>query len=364
MKYKKLKKLVFGAAVSVSLNAVAQDSSRVTTPLVISGYVEAYYGYDFNRPVNNSRPSFIYNFNRHNEFNVNLAYVKAAYATERTRANLALAAGTYMNANYAAEPGVLKNILEANAGYRLGKKQDLWFDIGILPSHIGFESAVGKDNWVLTRSLVAENTPYFESGARLSYSSKNGKWSLAALLLNGWQRITRVEGNSLVSSGTQVTFKPSGKVTLNYSTFIGTDKPDSARLWRYHNNFYGIFELSGKFGLILDFDYGLEQKTRNSGTLNRWYTPVVILRYTPDGQWAVALRGEYVSDENGIIIATGTASGFKTAGGSVNVDYYPLPNVALRLETRYLSSKDAIFAGDRGMKDKNFAMTFSTAIGF
>ena len=29
---------------------------------------------------------------------------------------IALAAGTYMNANYAAEPGVLKNIYEANAG--------------------------------------------------------------------------------------------------------------------------------------------------------------------------------------------------------------------------------------------------------
>ena len=32
-------------------------------------------------------------------------------------------------------------------------------------------------------------------------------------------------------------------------------------------------------------------------------------------KWAVALRGEYYSDENGVIIATGTTNGFKTIGG-------------------------------------------------
>ncbi len=100
-------------------------------------------------------------------------------------------------------------------------KKNLWFDVGILPSHIGFETAIGKYNWTLTRSIVAENSPYFESGARLSYTTDNGKLSLTALALNGWQRITRVDGNSLMSWGTEIYYKPSGKVTLNYSTFFG-----------------------------------------------------------------------------------------------------------------------------------------------
>ena len=39
----------------------------------------------------------------------------------------------------------------ANAGYKLSAKKAWWLDIGVLPSHIGFESAVGKDNWTLTR---------------------------------------------------------------------------------------------------------------------------------------------------------------------------------------------------------------------
>ncbi len=231
-----MKKILFGTALLISIQLMAQDS---TGSLTISGYAEAYYQYDFNKPLDNNRPGFIYSHNRHNEFNLNLGFIKANYSAERVRANLALAAGTYMNANYAAEPGVLKNIYEANAGVKISKKKNLWLDAGIFGSHIGFESATSKDCWNITRSILADNSPYFEAGAKITYSSDNSKWLLSGLALNGWQRITRVSGNSLMSWGTQIQFKPSDKVLLNYSTFIGTDKPDSARLSRLFHNIYG-----------------------------------------------------------------------------------------------------------------------------
>ncbi len=137
--------------------------------------------------------------------------------------------GTYPNANLATEPGVLKNIYEANIGVKLSSSRNLWLEAGIFGSHIGFESAIGKDCWTLTRSILADNTPYYEAGAKVSYNTPDGKWFLSALVLNGWQRIQRVDGNSLPSFGTQVMFKPTDEITLNSSTFIGTDKPDSAR---------------------------------------------------------------------------------------------------------------------------------------
>lgn len=362
-----MKRAMMGVAILLSAAASAQDSTITevrANPLTFSGYVEGYYSYDFNTPPANTRPGFLYNFNRHNEFNVNLAFVRAAYAKDRVRANLAIGVGTYMNANYAAEPGTLQNIYEANAGYKLSAKKNLWLDIGILPSHIGFESAAGKDNWTLTRSIPAESTPFFQGGAKLSYTTDNGKLLLAGYALNGWQRITRVEGNSLVSYGTQIFYKASDKITLNYSTFIGADKPDSARLWRYFHNVYGIFQFSDKVGLTAGFDIGTEQKTVNGNGHNTWYSPVGILRFAPNSQWAVALRGEYYSDKNGVIIATGTPDGFKTSGASVNVDYLPQSNVALRAEVRMFTSKDAIFMKGPVLKKTNTAITFSTAISF
>lgn len=154
--------------------------------LKISGFAEVYYQYDSNNPENNSRPGFIYSHHRNNEVNINLAFIKANYETEKLRANIALATRTYMNANYSEEQGVLKNIYEANIGFKISKNKNIWIDAGVFPSHIGFESAIVKDNWTLTRSIAAENSPYFETGAKISYTTDNGKWLMNGLIVNGW----------------------------------------------------------------------------------------------------------------------------------------------------------------------------------
>ena len=342
---------------------VAGQDSTIKSTLSFTGYAEVYYQYDFNKPSDGNLPGFIYNHNRHNEFNLNLGFIKAAYSSERVRANLAIATGTYMNANYVAEPGVLKNIFEANTGIKLSKKKALWLDAGILPSHIGFESALSKDCWTLTRSILAENTPYFEAGAKITYTSDNRKWLLSGMALNGWQRITRLSGNSLMSWGTQIQFKSSDKLLLNYSTFIGTDKPDSARLSRFFHNIYGIFTISDKVGLTLGFDICTEEKNPGSKGSNTWYAPEGLLKYTINDKWAIAGRMEYYHDKSGVIISTRTANGFQTKGYSMNIDYAPVKNVLVRLEAKSLSSKDAIFKKGNGVSKHNSFVTSSIAIG-
>lgn len=360
-----MKIILLSAALSLRLAVPAQDStSEKTNPLTFSGFAETYYGYDFNKPSDNNRPGFLYSHNRHNEFNVNLAFVKAGFSEERTRANLAVAVGTYINANYAAEPGVLKNIYEANVGLKISKVKNLWIDAGVFPSHIGFESAHSPGCWALTRSMVAENSPYFESGARLTYTSHNEKITLSALALNGWQRITRVNGNSLISWGTQVYVKPSDKVTFNYSTFLGTDKPDSMRLWRIYHNLYAILQFNDKIGLTTGFDFGSEQVSKGSSATNSWYTAVSILRLTPNNSWAVAIRGEYYSDENGVIIATGTPNGFKTASFSLNLDRKIGEHLMWRTEFRTFNSKDEIFMKGNSFIRNNNAITTSLTLNF
>lgn len=356
-----MRKIFVGTVLLISTKLTGQDT---TGSLTISGYVEAYYQYDFNKPSDNNRPGFVYSHNRHNEFNLNLGFVKANYTAERVRANLALAAGTYMNANYAAEPGVLKNVYEANAGVKLSKKKNLWLDAGIFASHIGFESAVSKDCWSLTRSMLADNSPYYEAGAKLTYTTDDCKWLFSGMALNGWQRIKRVDGNSLMSWGTQLQFKPSEKVLLNYSTFIGTDKPDSARLSRFFHNLYGIFTLSNKVGLTLGVDIGTEEKTVSGNSSNTWYSPVGIIKYSISGTWSIAARAEYYSDANGVIIATSTPNGFKTTGFSLNIDHAPAKNVLVRLEVRSLNSKDKIFTKGTGFTATNTFITSSIAVAF
>ncbi|MBC7744129.1 MAG: porin [Flavobacterium sp.] len=336
-----------------------------TNPLTISGYVEGYYAYDFSKPVNNLRPSFTYNHTRNNEINLNLGLLKAAYATDNVRANLGLMVGTYAQYNLAAESDVFRNLYEANAGVKLSKNSNLWLDAGIFAAHIGWESAIGKDNWTLTRSIAAENSPYYEAGAKISYTSADSKLFLSGLVLNGWQRIQRVDGNQSTAFGTQITYKPTASVTLNSSTFIGNDKPEISRQYRYFHNLYGIFQLNQKVGLILGFDAGIEQKSKKSNDYNTWYSPTGILRYKPSAKVSLAGRAEYYSDENGVIISSGTPNGFKTWGYSANVDYSPYQNITFRLEGKIYDSKDAIFTRESGSStNNNSAITTAVAVSF
>lgn len=334
-------------------------------PLTISGYLETYYQYDFNNPLNNKRPDFIYSHNRNNEFNVNLGFIKASYNTDMLRANLAIAAGTYMNANYSAEPGVLKNIYEANVGFKLSKTHNLWIDAGIMPSHIGSESAIGKDNWALTRSLSAENSPYFETGAKLTFITTNNKWTASLLLLNGWQRIQKVDGNSVPSFGHQLIYKPNDKLTLNSSSIIGSEKADSIRQMRYFHNLYAIYQVNDKWGISAGFDIGIEQIAKGSSKYNSWYTPVVTMRFKPSERFGFTIRGEYYYDKNGVIVSTGTPNGFRTFGYSLNADYYILPNLVWRTEIKNLDSKDAIFLDrDEDVNKNSISAISSIAVNF
>ena len=71
------------------------------------------------------------------------------------------------------------------------------------------------------------------------------------------------------------------------------------------------------------------------------------MQYKPTDKIQLAARGEYYSDEKGVIIVTETPNGFKTYGFSANFDYLVADNVMFRIEARNLSSKDEIFTKDK-----------------
>src|SRR6478752_5855034 len=98
--------------------------------VTVGGYVDTYYGYDFNKPTGN-RPYFV-SMARQNEMTINLAYVDVKYSSSRLRARFVPGFGSYVNANYAAEPGTLKNIIEASVGIKIFPTKNLWLDAGVM----------------------------------------------------------------------------------------------------------------------------------------------------------------------------------------------------------------------------------------
>jgi hypothetical protein len=337
--------LFFQAVVATAQN----DSLKKWT---FSGYGELYYSYDFANPENHEKENFIYNHKRHNELNANLIVAKASYSEKEIRANLGLMVGNYAQYNLSAEPTWGQFIYEANMGVKLAKKHNLWLDAGILPSHIGFESAISADCWTLTRSILAENSPYYETGIRLSYSNAKENMTLAFLVLNGWQRIKKPDFIQSPSFGLQINYKPTAALVLNYSNFIGTDKPAQFNAIRTFHNLYLQYEATSKVGAIVGFDLGSDKY--NATDYGLWYSPVLIVRYALNDKTKIALRGEYYQDKNQIIIATNTPNGFQTSGISTNLDYKLNDKVQFRIEGKMYLSKEAIFVDGAA---RNYSIT-------
>jgi hypothetical protein len=83
------------AATTTSIAPAASDTSPKIT---FGGFVDGYYAFDFNRPVNFDR-AYTTQPARHNEFNVNLAFVEAKIDGPGYRGRLALQTGTSVQSN-------------------------------------------------------------------------------------------------------------------------------------------------------------------------------------------------------------------------------------------------------------------------
>lgn len=340
-----------------------KDSIESGATIQLGGYADIFYSYDFNEPEDNYRLPYMVNHNRHNEFNVNLATIEAFFHSEKYRANLVLQAGTYVNNNYADADAAFRILKEANAGLALTKNKKLWLDAGIMVSHIGFESLKQRANLSLTRSFLAETIPYYLSGAKLTYSF-NSKWSLMLMITNGWQRIVRVQGNSLMSFSGQLHYNPKDKLEFSWSTFIGTDDPDTTRRMRYFNDFFILYALNEKWNLHAGIDFGFQQKSKGSTEYDGWFVSTLLANYIFQPTWAIGARVEYISDVNNIVIKNPSPYQYSCWGFSGNLDFKPNKLIMARVEGRYLISQDEVFVRGDSFKRDDLFITLSLSIDF
>ncbi len=363
--------IVAAACPALAQTSTSSDSaSRADTTVTVSfgAFVDGYYAYDFGRPKNFDRV-FTTQAARHNEFNVNLGYVEAKLAATRVRGRLALQAGTSVQSNYSGEPGigsvsgpsVSRHLQEAFAGYAITPK--LWIDGGIFLSWIGMESFISRDNLTYTRSLSADYTPYYESGARLTWQPTQRLTALLAVV-NGWQNIS--ENNQDKAIGTRLDFTPTSTTTLSYYDFFGNEV-GSGRL-RTLNGVGLKSSLTPTLTVQANFDYGTQDKPDNVGH-SSWWSSGLIGKVQVTPSVGVSARVERYSDPDQVIIVTGVAPAFKSTMASAGIDVAPLANSRFlwRSEVRGTWADNSIFP-DRseksGLSKHNYVVVTSLALTF
>ena len=358
------------AAVLLGIVSLGDGRSRVgaqavgvpdtTIKVVVGGFIDTYYAYDFNRPPTFDR-AFTTQPARHNEFNVNLAYIDATISGNRVRGRVALQTGTSVQANYAGEPRLgqvsgpelSRLIQEAFAGYQLAPT--LWIDGGIFLSHLGLESFISRDNPTYTRSLVAEYTPYYQSGARAVWQA-TPRVAAQLYLLNGWQNIS--ESNSDKAVGVRVDYQSSPHLVLSYYNFIGNEAPDTAR--KQLRVFQGVGFKTPVLGRLLvqgEADYGFQRRV-TAGAAS-WYGLALAGTYRFTPTTTLTSRVERYDDPEQVIIVTG-AEPFHASGASIGVDVSPAPHLAWRTELRGIYGRRALFPSHDGSRRPNDAFVVTS----
>jgi hypothetical protein len=312
--------------------------------LTIGAYIDLYYGMSSAKMITKDIP-YMVSMARDNEFNVNLALIDFRYTDTNLRARFAPGFGTYMNANYAGEPGTLRNIVEASVGFRLSKKREIWMDAGILGSPYTNESAISKDHLMYTRSLAPEYVPYYLAGVKIGMPL--GKKINAFLyLVNGWQQIR--DNNSGKSLGTQVEYRPNKKNLFNWNTYIGDERsnfPNQNRM-RYFTDVFWIFNPEGKWSMTSCAYIGNQKRleTNNSLSDNYWWQYNLIGRYSFNSKWSLSGRIEYFEDlQNVQINSIGFNPEFKTFSAGLCLNFKAHPNAMIRLEARQFHSPNEVY---------------------
>ncbi len=336
-------------------SAYAQDP----LPLKFGGFIDTYYAYDFNRPKNHER-EFTTQPVRHNEFNINLAYIEAILKQEKTRGRLALQHGQSVTKNTVGEPRLgatsgpddAKVFQEAFLGRRIA--EETWIDAGIFLGNIGAESWISKDNWTYSRALNLDYVPYYSAGIRLEHKF-NQQQSGQFQVLNGWQNMS--ENNNAKAIGMQFKQNITDTLTFTYNNFFGDEEvvpnPKSDKFnprFRAYHNFIAQWLASEKWHFMAAADFGHQAQQNNDG-IDGWGAATVTVRRILDEIRSLAFRTEYYNDPHQANVVTNTQNGFRVFGASLNFDQKLDGNLLWRTEVRGFSSQDKIYP--RGTKYRN-----------
>lgn len=328
---------------------------RLAAQPTFHGAVSAYYSYSVQRPPDHLR---MYSTQpaTNGQIAIDLAVASMSWKTSSIDFDIALQAGTWADANYVGADADWKIVNQATVRVRPDSAWSIGAGIG--PSHIGQEGAINARNMLLSRSLIADYTPYYNATIDVTFAPSQ-QWTFAVYALNGWQQI--VDVNDELSFGTKVDWNPSENTTLSWNTYVGNDEAegDPSRL-RLHSNFYADHRWSESVRSVFFFDVGAKKRA-NASAYDRAYYVALKTSWMATSILRLGGRVEYMHDPNTVLVMS-SPDQFKVVGVSVGADLFVTPYAMVRFETRAFRGTEDVFPTSKGLapRDLFFTLALST----
>ena len=326
----------------------------------ISGFVDAYYSYNFNNPDSRlNLPEDVGGSNfdfYHNTFSLNLAELVVSKAAEPVGFRMDLDFGPttdFVHGGLAAihppihgtsaEGEVFKNVQQAYVTW--AAPFGVTFDLGKFVTHMGAEVIESKDNWNYTRGLLfCCAIPYYHAGLRANYPI-NDMIFVNGYVYNGWNNV--IENNDMKTFGAQIGITPIPQLPILLN-WVGPEEckdPATCTSLYTDRQVYDVivtFNATDALSFMVNYDYGTQDGLGGAED-SEWSGVAVYAKYAWSETGAAVLRYETFDDEDGF-------GGFGTKIQEVTATYErKIGNgLLVRVEARQDMADDPIFEDEDG----------------
>ena len=328
-------------------------------PTSLSGFVDVYYGQNFNNPASRSNNLRFFD-GATNQFGLNLVELVVDKAPDpsnsRTGYHVALGFGQAMNTVNSSEPqaglGFDQYLKEAYFSYLAPVGKGLQVDVGKFVTPHGAEVIETKDNWNYSRGLLFSYAiPYYHFGARAKYTF-NDKYSLTGFFVNGWNNV--VDNNTGKTYGMSFGWNPNKKFGIIENYMAGPEQNSINSTWRQLTDTVITYSPNSKLSFIVNGDYGRGDRfDLGEGVLSNpvyWTGVAGYIRYAYSSTSAFSTRYEYYNDHDGF--TTGTAQHFNEF--TTTFERLMAHHIISRFEFRRdMSNRDAFLKGNTPVGGQN-----------
>ena len=229
----------------------------------------------------------------------------------------------------------------------------LQFKVGRIPTLLGLEviETYANPNWSEGNQFV-----YVENftATGLSVETKfNNYVDLQLRVINGWDQVS--DNNSHKSFMGRVGLYPNTGTSLGIVGYWGAEEPGNNSANRY--GFEGLlWRKLGKAAVWVQGDYGTEQANAalpDPTQDAKWWALGAWVTYDVSASVGLALRGDYLNDENGArssfngLVGFPANTGQKFGSGTATLNIRAWPGAVVRPEVRYDRSTLQAFAGKK-----------------